>query len=145
MSEAGGVAGECPQAFKEAFKHVVPGLMPARQVCPSQPLKGLNMEVSLHVTIQTRVLMDTFVALGAKVRWASYSTFSTHAGISTFLRGKERPCLNIWCYTEKVMTGPRADGCHQLKDVGVAASPTCSGAEPSTLPWVLPERRTRYL
>ena len=50
--------------------------MVKQKVCPSQPFKGLNMEVSLHVTIQARVLMDTLAALGAKVRWASYNTFS---------------------------------------------------------------------
>ena len=40
------------------------------------------------------------------------------AGTSTSLREKERPCQNIWWCTKQVMTWPRADGCHQLMDVG---------------------------
>ena len=64
------------------------------------------MECPLHGKIQTRVLMDTLVALGAK------------DVTSTVLRGNERPCQKNWRCTKQIMTVPRADGRHQLVDDG---------------------------
>ena len=59
-------------------EHEMPGLMAARkEYGPSQPLKGLNVNGSLHMTIQTAVLIETLEALGAKVRWCSCNIFST--------------------------------------------------------------------
>jgi adenosylhomocysteinase len=56
----------------------MPGLMSIRnQYAPSQPLKGVRITGSLHMTIQTAVLIETLVALGADVRWASCNIFST--------------------------------------------------------------------
>ena len=56
----------------------MPGLISIRnQYAPSQPLKGVRITGSLHMTIQTAVLIETLVALGAEVRWASCSIFST--------------------------------------------------------------------
>ena len=56
----------------------MPGLMAARkEFGPSQPFKGLNINGSLHMTIQTGVLIETLSALGAKVRWCSCNIFST--------------------------------------------------------------------
>src|SRR3979411_882153 len=59
-------------------EHEMPGLMSLRrEFGPSQPLKGARISGSLHMTIQTAVLIETLVALGAKVRWASCNIFST--------------------------------------------------------------------
>ncbi len=56
----------------------MPGLMAIREeFAPSQPLKGARITGSLHMTIQTAVLIETLVALGAQVRWASCNIFST--------------------------------------------------------------------
>ena len=56
----------------------MPGLMSMiKEFGPSQPLKGANVSGSLHMTIQTAVLIETLVALGAKVRWCSCNIFST--------------------------------------------------------------------
>jgi adenosylhomocysteinase len=59
-------------------EHEMPGLMSLRrQYGPSQPLAGARISGSLHMTIQTAVLIETLVALGAEVRWASCNIFST--------------------------------------------------------------------
>src|SRR6185503_10355816 len=64
----------------------MPGLMATRaELGPRQPLKGARISGSLHMTIQTAVLIETLVALGAEVRWASCNIFSTqdHAAAAT--------------------------------------------------------------
>jgi adenosylhomocysteinase len=59
-------------------EHEMPGLMAMRErYAASQPLKGARIAGSLHMTIQTAVLIETLVALGAEVRWASCNIFST--------------------------------------------------------------------
>jgi adenosylhomocysteinase len=59
-------------------EHEMPGLMSLRrEFGPSQPLKGARIAGSLHMTVQTAVLIETLVALGAEVRWASCNIFST--------------------------------------------------------------------
>src|SRR5690606_18809862 len=56
----------------------MPGLMATREeYAAAQPLKGARIAGSLHMTIQTAVLIETLVALGAEVRWASCNIFST--------------------------------------------------------------------
>ena len=56
----------------------MPGLMSIRKkYAPGKPLKGVRVTGSLHMTIQTAVLIETLVALGANVRWASCNIFST--------------------------------------------------------------------
>ena len=56
----------------------MPGLMAIRrEYAASQPLKGARISGSLHMTIQTAVLIETLTALGAEVRWASCNIFST--------------------------------------------------------------------
>jgi len=72
----------------------MPGLMAIREkYAPSKPLQGVRVTGSLHMTIQTAVLIETLVALGAQVRWASCNIFSTQdhaaaaiakAGVSGF-------------------------------------------------------------
>ncbi|WP_431036147.1 adenosylhomocysteinase [Streptomyces sp. P6-2-1] len=59
-------------------EHEMPGLMALRaEYAESQPLKGARITGSLHMTVQTAVLIETLVALGARVRWASCNIFST--------------------------------------------------------------------
>ena len=59
-------------------EHEMPGLMATREeFAESQPLKGARITGSLHMTVQTAVLIETLVALGAEVRWASCNIFST--------------------------------------------------------------------
>ena len=68
----------------------MPGLMAIREeFAPVQPLKGARITGSLHMTIQTAVLIETLQALGAQVRWASCNIFSTqdHAAAAIAARG----------------------------------------------------------
>src|SRR5256885_11179941 len=59
-------------------EHEMPGLMALRrEFGPSQPLKGKKIAGSLHMTVQTAVLIETLTALGADVRWVSCNIFST--------------------------------------------------------------------
>ncbi len=59
-------------------EHEMPGLMAIREeYAEAQPLKGARITGSLHMTVQTAVLIETLVALGARVRWASCNIFST--------------------------------------------------------------------
>src|SRR5436305_4755433 len=59
-------------------EHEMPGLMALRaEYGESQPLRGARIAGSLHMTIQTAVLIETLVALGAEVRWVSCNIFST--------------------------------------------------------------------
>ena len=62
----------------ELAEHEMPGLMALRErYATDQPLAGARITGSLHMTIQTAVLMETLVVLGAQVRWASCNIFST--------------------------------------------------------------------
>src|ERR1700731_3018898 len=59
-------------------EHEMPGLMAVREeYAPSQPLRGARITGSLHMTVQTAVLIETLTVLGAEVRWASCNIFST--------------------------------------------------------------------
>src|SRR5215213_3211472 len=59
-------------------EHEMPGLMATRsEFADSKPLEGARVTGSLHMTVQTAVLIETLVALGAKVRWCSCNIFST--------------------------------------------------------------------
>src|ERR1700704_2506907 len=59
-------------------EHEMPGLMSIRrEYAEAQPLRGARITGSLHMTIQTAVLIETLIALGAQVRWASCNIFST--------------------------------------------------------------------
>ncbi|MFN7090166.1 MAG: adenosylhomocysteinase [Allorhizobium sp.] len=89
----------------------MPGLMACREEFgASQPLKGARITGSLHMTIQTAVLIETLVALGADVRWASCNIFSTQdhaaaaiaaAGIPVFaIKGES--LTDYWEYTDKI-------------------------------------------
>jgi len=109
-------------------EHEMPGLMAAREEFgPSKPFKGLNINGSLHMTIQTGVLIETLAELGAKVRWCSCNIFSTQdhaaaaiakAGTSTVFAWKGETLKEYWWCTEQMMTVPGEDGCDQLVDDG---------------------------
>merc|ERR1712003_526914 len=109
-------------------EHEMPGLMAARkEYGPAQPFKGLNINGSLHMTIQTGVLIETLAALGAKVRWCSCNIFSTQdhaaaaiakAGTSAVYAWKGETLAEYWWCTEQMLTWPGADGPDQIVDDG---------------------------
>jgi adenosylhomocysteinase len=89
----------------------MPGLMAIREeFAKSQPLKGARISGSLHMTIQTAVLIETLQALGAQVRWASCNVFSTqdHAAAAIAARGtavfahKGESLDQYWDYTHRI-------------------------------------------
>ena len=105
----------------------MPGLMAIRKEFGKQQiLKGARISGCLHMTIQTAVLMETLVALGAKVRWSSCNIFSTQdhaavamaaAGIPTFAwKGETEEEFN-WCI-EQTITGWGKDGYNLILDDG---------------------------
>merc|ERR1711977_306723 len=106
----------------------LPGLMASRrEFGPGKPFAGLNISGSLHMTIQTGVLIETLAELGAKVRWCSCNIFSTqdHAaaaiaksGTATVFAWKGETLEEYWWCTEQMMTVPGADGCDLLVDDG---------------------------
>ena len=99
----------------ELAEHEMPGLMALREEFgPSQPLKGARVTGSLHMTVQTAVLIETLVALGADVRWCSCNIFSTQdhaaaaiaaAGIPVFAWKGETLEEYWWC-TEQALNWP---------------------------------------
>ncbi|MGO4564282.1 adenosylhomocysteinase [Rhizobium sp. 2YAF20] len=89
----------------------MPGLMACREEFgTTKPLKGARITGSLHMTIQTAVLIETLVALGAEVRWASCNIFSTqdHAAAAIAASGvpvfaiKGESLYDYWIYTDKI-------------------------------------------
>ena len=117
-------------------QHEMPGLMTLREeYAGSKPLTGARITGSLHMTIQTAVLIETLVALGAQVRWASCNIFSTqdHAaaavavgpdgtpehprGIPVFAWKGETLAEYWWC-TEQALSWPSGDGPNMLLDDG---------------------------
>src|SRR4051794_26511849 len=74
----------------------MPGLMAIREeFAKSQPLKGARISGSLHMTIQTAVLIETLQALGAKVRWASCNVFSTQDHAAAAIAASGTPVFAI--------------------------------------------------
>jgi adenosylhomocysteinase len=108
-------------------EHEMPGLMKTRaEFADAQPLKGARITGSLHMTIQTAVLIETLVALGAEVRWASCNIFSTQdhaaaaiaaAGIPVFAWKGETLEEYWWC-TEQALTWPGNRGPNMILDDG---------------------------
>ncbi len=105
----------------------MPGLMATREKYgKEQPLKGLKIMGSLHMTIQTAVLIETLKSLGADVRWASCNIFSTQdhaaaaiakAGIPVFA-WKGETLEEYWDCTYKALTWPDGSGPDQIVDDG---------------------------
>ncbi|MGQ9862617.1 MAG: adenosylhomocysteinase [Thiobacillaceae bacterium] len=129
----------------------MPGLMAIREeYAASQPLKGARISGSLHMTIQTAVLIETLTALGAQVRWASCNIFSTqdHAAAAIAKDGipvyavKGESLKDYWDYTHKIFEWPDGGysnmilddggdatlllhlGARAEQDIGVLANPT---------------------
>src|SRR3954453_24028584 len=108
-------------------EHEMPGLMSTREEFASrQPLAGARITGSLHMTIQTAVLIETVVALGAEVRWASCNIFSTQdhaaaaiaeAGIPVFAWKGETLEEYWWC-TDQALTWPDGEGPNMILDDG---------------------------
>jgi adenosylhomocysteinase len=108
-------------------EHEMPGLMAMRdEYGAQQPLKGARVTGSLHMTIQTAVLIETLTALGADVRWCSCNIFSTQdhaaaaiaaAGIPVFAWKGETLEEYWWC-TEQALTWPGEDGPNMILDDG---------------------------
>ena len=105
----------------------MPGLMAVRETYgPKKPLKGARVTGSLHMTIQTAVLIETLVELGAKVRWASCNIFSTQdtaaaaiaeAGVPVFAWKGESLADYWWC-TQKAFEFPGGKGPQLIVDDG---------------------------
>jgi adenosylhomocysteinase len=96
-------------------EHEMPGLMALKQKYQeSQPLKGARIAGSLHMTIQTAVLVETLIALGATVRWSSCNIYSTqdHAAAALAARGipvfawKGETESEYWWCIEQTLEGP---------------------------------------
>ncbi|TAL88451.1 MAG: adenosylhomocysteinase [Candidimonas sp.] len=105
----------------------MPGLMATRdEYAKSQPLKGARIAGSLHMTIQTAVLIETLVALGAEVRWASCNIFSTqdHAAAAIAASGtavfavKGETLEDYWQYTHKIFQWPNGQHANMILDDG---------------------------
>jgi adenosylhomocysteinase len=105
----------------------MPGLMATRKKYgPDKPLQGARITGSLHMTIQTAVLIETLVELGADVRWASCNIFSTQdhaaaaiakAGVPVFAY-KGESLEEYWEYTLKALTWPDGKGPNLIVDDG---------------------------
>src|SRR6476660_9140571 len=117
-------------------EHEMPGLMKTREeYAASQPLKGARIMGSLHMTIQTAVLIETLTALGADVRWCSCNIFSTQdqataavvvgpngtpedpQGVPVFAWKGETLEEYWWC-TEQALTWPGGEGPNMILDDG---------------------------
>src|SRR5690554_5478592 len=117
-------------------EHEMPGLMAVRaEYAEQQPLRGARITGSLHMTVQTAVLIETLVALGAEVRWASCNIFSTqdHAaaavvvgphgtpeapsGVPVFAWKGETLADYWWC-TERALRWPGGGGPNMILDDG---------------------------
>ena len=104
----------------------MPGLMALREEFgDSKPLKGARIAGSLHMTIQTAVLIQTLAALGAEIRWASCNIFSTQdhaaaaiakAGIPVFAV-KGETLEEYWDYADRIFQFPEG-GCNMILDDG---------------------------
>jgi adenosylhomocysteinase len=108
-------------------EHEMPGLMAMREEFGQvQPLKGARIMGSLHMTVQTAVLIETLIALGAEVRWVSCNIFSTQdhaaaaiaaAGIPVFAWKGETLEEYWWC-TEQALNWPGEAGPNMILDDG---------------------------
>jgi adenosylhomocysteinase len=105
----------------------MPGLMAIREeFAPAQPLRGARITGSLHMTIQTAVLIETLQALGAEVRWASCNVFSTqdHAAAAIAARGtpvyayKGESLVEYWEFTHRIFDWPKGAHANMILDDG---------------------------
>jgi len=105
----------------------MPGLLAIRaEYAPLQPLRGARVAGSLHMTIQTAVLIETLQALGAEVRWASCNVLSTqdHAAAAIAARGtsvfahKGETQDEFWDYTHRIFEWPKGQHANMIVDDG---------------------------
>ena len=105
----------------------MPGLMAIREeFSAAQPLKGARIAGSLHMTIQTAVLIETLIALGAEVRWASCNIFSTqdHAAAAIAARGvpvfahKGETLEEYWNFADRIFEWPNGETANMILDDG---------------------------
>jgi adenosylhomocysteinase len=105
----------------------MPGLMATREEFgPEQPLRGARIAGSLHMTIQTAVLIETLTAIGAAVRWASCNIYSTqdHAAAAIAAAGtpvfavKGESLKEYWDYTHRIFEWPDGGGPNMILDDG---------------------------
>src|SRR4249920_732371 len=105
----------------------MPGLMAIREEFVSQqPLRGARISGSLHMTIQTSVLIETLQALGAEVRWCSCNIFSTqdHAAAAIAASGtavfayKGETLAEYWDFTHRIFTWPDGGFSNMILDDG---------------------------
>src|SRR3990172_3862679 len=105
----------------------MPGLMAIREeYAAKKPLKGARIAGSLHMTIQTAVLIETLKALGAEVRWASCNIYSTQdhaaaaiaAGGTSVFAYKGESLDEYWEFTHRVLQFPDGQGPNMILDDG---------------------------
>ena len=108
-------------------EHEMPGLMSVRaEYAKSRPLAGARIAGSLHMTVQTAVLIETLVALGAEVRWASCNIFSTqdHAAAAIAARGipvfayKGESLSEYWDFAHRIFDWGDGRGANMILDDG---------------------------
>ena len=133
----------------------MPGLMAIREKYgKEQPLKGARIAGSLHMTIQTAVLIETLQALGAEVRWSSCNIFSTQDHAAAAIAAKGTPVFAVkgetldeyWHYVDRILEWPDGGTANMILDDGGDATLIVQlGAEAETNPSVLahPEARKR--
>ncbi|MFA6172651.1 MAG: adenosylhomocysteinase [Kiritimatiellales bacterium] len=111
----------------ELAEHEMPGLMALREKYgKDKPLKGAHITGSLHMTIQTAMLIETLQILGAKVRWASCNIFSTqdHAAAAIAVTGtpvfavKGETLEEYWDYTDRILDWGNGKGPNVILDDG---------------------------
>src|SRR5262245_7922618 len=105
----------------------MPGLMSIRkEFGPTQPLKGARIAGSLHMTIQTAMLIDTLKALGADVRWASCNIYSTQDHAAAYVAASGTPVFaykgetldDYWEYTHRIFEWPDGQMANMILDDG---------------------------
>jgi len=124
----------------------MPGLMALREEYrDQQPLKGARIAGSLHMTIQTAVLIETLVELGAEIRWASCNIFSTqdHAAAAIAARGipvfawKGETEEEYWWCTDQTLNWPEGQGPTMILDDGGDLTKWIHEKHPDLLPGLL--------
>ncbi len=138
-------------------EHEMPGLMAMRkEFGASKPLKGARITGSLHMTVQTAVLIETLAELGAEIRWASCNIFSTqdHAAAAVVVGPKGTPedpkgipvfawkgetLDEYWWCTEQILRWPNGEGPNMILDDGGDATLLVHKGREFELAGVVPE------
>src|SRR5579862_7951379 len=116
----------------------MPGLMATREEFgPEQPLRGARIAGSLHMTIQTAVLIETLKALGADVRWASCNIFSTQDHAAAAI-AKAGTLDEYWAFTDRIIDWGNGETANMiLDDGGDATMLVLTGAKAEKDPSIL--------